>query len=87
MKLEKGKKGILIFLGICILLAGSSIGGGLNAIADSINFQDEETDDPYRMVVQDGIIYMYDTTTGQVWKKADKPDSKWEEVESLFGDW
>lgn len=87
MKLEKGKKGIFIFLGICILFAGGFIGGGLSDVAESINLQEDDTDDSYRMIVQDGIIYMYDTITGQVWKKADKPDSKWEEVESFLGDW
>jgi len=84
--MEKANNGILIFLGICILLAGGFIGGGLSDVADSINLQSEETDDPYRVIVQDGNIYMYDTITGQVWRKADKPDSKWEEVEGLYGD-
>ncbi|MGN7939538.1 hypothetical protein [Metabacillus sp. 22489] len=55
-------------------------------MADSINLQSEETDDPYRVIVQDGNIYMYDTSTGQVWRKADKSDSKWEEVEGLYDD-
>ncbi|GIO21423.1 hypothetical protein [Oceanobacillus sp. J11TS1] len=78
--MEKKKNGIFIFLGICILIAGGFIGGGLTDVADSIN-QYEETDDSFRMIVQDGTIYMYETTSGQVWRKADNLDSKWEEVE------
>ncbi|MBU8792470.1 MULTISPECIES: hypothetical protein [Oceanobacillus] len=55
--MEKKKNSILIFVGICILLAGGFIGSGLSEVADSINQQVEETDDSYRMVVQDGIIF------------------------------
>lgn len=75
----------LIFLGICILIAGGFIGSGLNSVANSIN-QHIKSDDSYRVVVQDGTIYMYDTIIGQVWKKTDKPDSRWEEIDGLFDD-
>ena len=71
-------------MGICILMAGGFIGSGLDNVAESINQQVIESDDSYRVVVQDGIIYMYDTITGQVWKKADNTDSKWEEIDGLF---
>ena len=84
MKLEKIRTGIFIFLGICILLAGGFIGHGLGKVADSINQQDAKVDDSYRVIVQDGIMYMYDTITGQVWRKEDNPNSKWEEVKGLF---
>lgn len=87
--MEKKKNGVLILLGICILIAGSLIGSGLSNVADSIyqlNTDGNNGDDSHRVIVQDGIIYMYDTVSGEVWRKADKPDSKWEEVEYLFGD-
>lgn len=87
MKSEKRKNGIFIFLGICILIAGGFIGGGLSDVADSINQQDEETDDSYRLIVQEGTLYMYDTVTGQIWRKTDTPDSEWEEDESLIDDY
>ena len=82
VKLEKPKNGVLIFLGICILFAGGFIGGGLNSIADNMHQINTETEseDSYRVVVQDGIIYKYDTIWGDVWKKEDKPNAKWEDM-------
>lgn len=90
MNLEKVKNGVMIFVGICILLAGISISGGLGNIAESISQIDSNTnsynDQSYELVVRDGIIYLSDTITGQVWKKADIPEGKWEEIDYLFGD-
>lgn len=82
MKLGKTKNGILIFLSICILIAGGFIGSGLNNIADNMFQLNTETvvNDNYRVIVQDGIIYQYDTVFGQVWKKEDNPDAEWEEI-------
>ncbi|WP_172371952.1 hypothetical protein [Sporosarcina jiandibaonis] len=34
---------------------GEFIGGGLSEVADSINRQEMESDDLYRVIVQDGI--------------------------------
>jgi len=86
MKLEKVKNGVIIFVGICILLAGISISGGLGNVAESINQIDTGSDQSYELVVRDGIIYISDTITGQVWKKADIPEGKWEEIDYLFDD-
>lgn len=59
--MEKSYKGVLIFLGIAILIAGGFIGGGLSDIADSMN-QQYETDDiyegNYELFVQDGVMYL-----------------------------
>ncbi|MDR4887976.1 hypothetical protein RGU12_10490 [Fredinandcohnia sp. QZ13] len=34
----------------------------------------------FELIVNDGWIYLYDTNNGQIWKKADNPDSSWELV-------
>ncbi|WP_210471176.1 hypothetical protein [Sporosarcina sp. 6E9] len=86
MKLEKLKSGVMIFVGICILLAGISISGGLGNVADSINQIDAQSDQSYELVVRDGFIYISDTVNGQVWKKADVPEGKWEEIDHFFND-
>jgi len=85
---KKNNNGVLIFLGICILFAGGFIGSGLGDVAESVSINQsyDGESDSYRVVVQDGIIYMYDITTGQVWRKADNSDSKWEEVDDLYSD-
>ncbi len=82
--MDKIKNGVFIFLGISILLAGGFISSGLSEVAESINQQDTPVGDSQRMIVQDGVIYMYDTITGQVWKKEDKTESKWEEVKKPY---
>ena len=80
------KNGAVIFLGICILFAGGFIGSGLGNVADSIYGTQSTSNDTYRVFVQDGVIYKYDIISGQVWKKVDKPDSKWEQVDDSFSD-
>lgn len=84
MKLDKLKNGVLIFLGICILFAGRFIRSGLNNIANNMFQLNMETvsNDTYRVIVQDGRIYQYDTVFGEVWKKEDKPNAEWEYINS-----
>lgn len=86
--MERSYKGVLIFLGIAILIAGGFIGGGLSDVADSINqqYDDDDTyyDNDYEIIVQDGIIYLYDKSSVLIWKKEDKPNAKWEEVDIVF---
>lgn len=80
--MEKKNNGVLIFLGISILFAGGFVGSGLGDIADSINqHYEEDNDDSYRVIVQDGVIYKYDTTFGEIWKKEDDSDAKWEQID------
>jgi len=78
--LEKKNNGVLIFLGISILLAGGFIGGGLTDISNNINQEYQEDNESYRVIVQDGFIYKYDTVFGTIWKKEDKSGAKWKEI-------
>lgn len=83
------KKGLLLFLSavifsISIVIAAKFISEainnvGLNLPASSSNFS---SSDNYELIVKDGWMYLYDTNSGQIWKKADNdnPDSKWEVV-------
>lgn len=84
MKLNKMKNGVFIFLGISVLLGAGFISSGLSEVAESISQQDTPVDDSQRMIVQDGVIYMYDTITGEVWKKEDIEEAKWEEVKKAY---
>lgn len=59
------------------------IGDSLNDISNDITNKDDEDDGDYHIVVQDGVIYMYNTYSGETWRKADKPDSKWAEIENM----
>ena len=78
--MEKKNNGVLIFLGISILLAGGFIASGLSDISNSINQEYQEDNESYRVIVQDGVIYKYDTTFGTIWKKEDKSGAKWKEI-------
>lgn len=85
--MEKSYRGVLIFLGISILIAGGWIGGGLSDIADRINQSydyDDDSFDDYELIVEEGVLYLYDKSSALIWKKEDKPDAKWEEIDYVF---
>lgn len=85
--MEKSYRGVLIFLGIAILIAGGWIGGGLSDIADRINQPydyDDDSFDDYELIVEEGVLYLYDKSSALIWKKEDKPDAKWEEIDYVF---
>lgn len=83
--MEQLKNGVFIFLGVCILLAGVFIAGGLSDVAERMDQQIHDSgSESLRMIVQDGFIYMYDTSTGQVLKKEDKVDADWEEINEPY---
>lgn len=89
--MEKSYRGVLIFLGIAILIGGGFIGDGLSDIANSMNQQYDDSDDTYydsdyEVIVQDGVIYLYDKHDAFIWKKEDKPNAKWEEIDHVFED-
>lgn len=67
-----------------MLGTGVAISGGLNSVADSIEQSNVADSESYRVFVQDGVIYKYDTTFGTVWKKEDTPGTKWKEVVDGF---
>ena len=89
MKLDKVKNGVFIFLGICILVAGEMISDGLITIAErSVHMDDTSigNNESYELVVQDGFLYLTDTISGTVWKKADNPEAKWKELDYIYND-
>ena len=82
--------GAVIILSISIIFAASMLS---NAIADagysmssqsnshSRNYYSVEN---FELVVSDGWLYLYETNTGRVWKKADDPEAKWESVKPYY---
>ena len=88
--MDKNKNGVFIFLGVAIILVGFAISAGLGSISDSLDEFDmylDENDDydeeSYELIVEDGVLYMWDSATGEVWKKEVDPKSKWEAIEPL----
>lgn len=84
------KNGLLIFfsiiiLSISIIISSKSISNainnvGLNLVDSSSIISSNENYGNFELIVNDGWIYLYDTNNGQIWKKADNPDSSWELV-------
>jgi len=74
----------LTVLGLCILITGwilsSAIRDGRTHIPSSIDLVEYNDEGYYELIVQDGWLYLYDTTNGQVYKKLDHEDSSWEEI-------
>ena len=72
----------IIILGVCLFFSGWIIS---NAIENSMpNIQFPSTIDTmqndnghYELIVNNGWLYLYDTTNGQVWKKPDVSESPW----------
>lgn len=88
--MDKNKNGVFIFLGVAIILVGFAISAGLGSISDSLDEFDmylDENDDydeeSYELIVEDGVLYMWDPATGEIWKKEADAKSKWEAIEPL----
>lgn len=64
--------------------AGNTFTNSNLQVAESINNRANEN---YKLVVIDGWLYLYDSTTGQIWKKIDNdnPDETWKIVKH-FGE-
>jgi len=82
--------GAVIILSISIIFAASMLS---NAIADagynmSSQFNSHSGDyypvENFELVVSEGWLYLYETNTGQVWKKPDNPEGNWESVKSYY---
>ena len=63
--------------------AGSNITSSNFQIANSIN--GNAIIENYELIVIDGWLYLYDSVSGQIWKKADNdnPDENWEAVKHI----
>lgn len=86
------KKGLLqlisiVVLSISLLIASKLISDainnvGVNLLASSSNFfSDGNSGGIYELIVEDGWMFLYDTTNGQVFKAdSNTTPYKWEEV-------
>ena len=92
MEKKKGLSivGAVVILSISIIFAASMLS---NAIADagynmSSQFNSHSGDyypvGNFELVVSEGWLYLYETNTGQVWKKPDNPEGNWESVKSYY---
>ncbi|GAB0169551.1 hypothetical protein LSPCS325_29880 [Lysinibacillus sp. CTST325] len=41
------------------------------------------TNENYELVVSDGWLYLYNSTSGQIWKKLDNSNETWEIVKHI----
>ncbi|WP_099364195.1 hypothetical protein [Fredinandcohnia onubensis] len=83
------KKGLLLLFSVVIMsfsiiVASKFISEAINNVGHGILVSNTTTpsNGNYELLVNDGWVYLIDTNSGQVWKKADNddPESKWEEV-------
>ncbi|MBD8033993.1 hypothetical protein [Solibacillus merdavium] len=88
MKLDN-KKGLLlfcsiVFLSISIIIASKFISDALNNVGLGLEASKSNTTsiENFELILNDGWMYLYETNSGQIWKKADNdnPDSEWELV-------
>ncbi len=64
--------------------SGANISNSNLHMANSIN-GDYGIPENYELIVIDGWLYLYDSTNGQIWKKADNdnPDETWQVVKHI----
>ncbi|MFO7317299.1 MAG: hypothetical protein C0P75_009595 [Bacilli bacterium] len=74
----------IIVLSISILLAAWMVS---NAIKNYMHLNagfpsvvETHNNDKYELIVNDGWLYLYDKSDGQIYKKPDTSDSSWETV-------
>lgn len=74
--------GSIVILSISIVVAASLISNAINNAAwnHSSDSSSINTGENYELIVNEGWLYFYDTTTGRIWKKADDANAAWEEV-------
>lgn len=63
--------------------AGGNITNSNFQMANSIN--GIGTHENYELIVSDGWLYLYNSTSGQIWKKPDNSDETWQIVKH-FGE-
>ena len=92
MEKKKGLSivGAVIILSISIIFAAYMLA---NAIADaSYNMSsqvnshasDYYPDENFELVVSEGWLYLYETNTGQVWKKPEHSELEWERIKPYY---
>ncbi|MEH7387756.1 hypothetical protein V7147_20500 [Bacillus sp. JJ1521] len=83
------KKGLLLFISvvifsISIIIASKSISDAINNVGLGLSDSNSSltSNENYELIVSNGWMYLFETNSGQIWKKADNDDqdSKWEVV-------
>lgn len=73
----------IIFLGVCLIISGWLVSNAVkNAepnFPSSIDVN-QTSNGTYELIVNEGWLYLYETTNGQVWKKPDDSEANWEIV-------
>ena len=74
----------VVIMAISIIIASKSISEAINNVGHGLVVSNTNTSstENYELLVNDGWMYLIDTNSGQVWKKADNddPESKWQVV-------
>ncbi|MCR2822119.1 hypothetical protein [Lederbergia panacisoli] len=78
----------IAFLGVCLLISvwllSNAITNSSTNIPSTIDVY-QSSIGQYELIVNDGWLYLYDKTNGQVFKKPDESESSWETVKDLAG--
>lgn len=82
--------GAVIILSISIIFAASMLSNAITDAGYSMSSQLNSHSGNYysvenfELVVSEGWLYLYETNTGQVWKKPDDPEAEWESVKPYY---
>ncbi|MEE1130764.1 MAG: hypothetical protein UHX00_03935 [Caryophanon sp.] len=74
-----------LILGVAMIFSAVKIADSLDFVANvQANQENENEVAKYELIIKDGWYYLYDTTTGQIWRKLDytepMPDETWEVI-------
>jgi len=92
MEKKKGLSivGAVIILSISLIFAASILSNAITDVgyhmSSQLNSQHSNynSNGNFELVVSEGWLYLYDTNTGQVWKKPDNPEGDWEIVKHYY---
>ncbi|RDU37891.1 hypothetical protein DRW41_08740 [Neobacillus piezotolerans] len=79
----KGLSANIIALGVVVLYSTWSISNAIISSSSSFPHHisvDQNTEGSYELIVNDGWLYLYDKSNGQIWKKQDNLTAEWERV-------
>ncbi len=73
----------IILLGVFLMIAAWLVSNAITKSQPhfpSSILVDQSINSQYELIVNEGWLYLYDTTNGQVWRKVDDAESSWEMV-------
>ena len=92
MEKKKGLSlvGAIVILSISIIIAASILSNAIDNAGHNVSSNlngyqgNYYSDENYELVVNEGWLYLYETNTGQIWKKRDDAEASWEIVKPYY---